>query len=254
MWCGRGQPLLPAPVVVSGQPPAPAPVGSEVQPCPALWVKGQSQPCPAPVGQSVSPCHSSCGVRGQPLPRSVYGSEVQPAPDSVGSVVSPCPSSCGVRRVSPCTAPCRGWLSAMNSSTSRVTMDTGLYATKGPLTHAGRPDRAAGPPAWPLLLLRGFFPSVGDVTPEITDVAVFLEEMLNECSGELGPNMDPELTPDPQELSYLVLRVIGIMGRAVQDHNPRLVSAVLHCAKKTNAPLLTQKAAIQAFRNINNEV
>ncbi|KAK7904472.1 hypothetical protein WMY93_017079 [Mugilogobius chulae] len=92
----------------------------------------------------------------------------------------------------------------------------------------------------------------GDVTQEIRDVAVFMEEMLNECSGELGPNMDPDVIRNPEELSYLVLRsVIGVMGQPMQDHSPSLTSAVLRCAKKTDAPLSTQKAAIQAFRNIN---
>ncbi|XP_072314359.1 apolipoprotein B-100 [Eucyclogobius newberryi] len=93
----------------------------------------------------------------------------------------------------------------------------------------------------------------GDFTPEIKDVADFMEEMLNECSEEFRPNMDPDM--DPQELFYLVLRVIGVMSRPVLDHSPSLVSAVLRCAQKSNAPLSTQKAAIQAFRNlINDEV
>ncbi|XP_020787230.2 LOW QUALITY PROTEIN: apolipoprotein B-100 [Boleophthalmus pectinirostris] len=91
----------------------------------------------------------------------------------------------------------------------------------------------------------------GDVTPEIRDVAVFMEEMLNQCSGELGPNMDPDVIRNPEELSYLVLRVIGVMGQPMQDLSPSLVSAVLSCANKIDAPLSTQKAAIQAFRNIN---
>uniref|UniRef100_A0A3B4ALQ0 Vitellinogen open beta-sheet domain-containing protein n=1 Tax=Periophthalmus magnuspinnatus TaxID=409849 RepID=A0A3B4ALQ0_9GOBI len=52
-------------------------------------------------------------------------------------------------------------------------------------------------------------------------------------------------------LVYAFTQVIGVMGQPMQDHSPSLVSAVLSCATKANAPLSTQKAAIQAFRNIN---
>lgn len=46
------------------------------------------------------------------------------------------------------------------------------------------------------------------------------------------------------------------MGQAMQDVNPRLISSLLQCAKKTDISLSSQKAAIQAFRlmDINTEV
>uniref|UniRef100_A0A8C6UPJ7 Vitellogenin domain-containing protein n=1 Tax=Neogobius melanostomus TaxID=47308 RepID=A0A8C6UPJ7_9GOBI len=58
------------------------------------------------------------------------------------------------------------------------------------------------------------------------------------------------------KIDGLSSEVIGVMGQPMQDYGPSLASAVLRCAKRTDAPLLTQKAAIQAFRNIyiNDEV
>lgn len=46
------------------------------------------------------------------------------------------------------------------------------------------------------------------------------------------------------------------MGEAMQVVSPSLISSILRCAKKTDIPLLNQKAAIQALRlmHINDEV
>ncbi|XP_054909551.1 apolipoprotein B-100 [Poeciliopsis prolifica] len=95
----------------------------------------------------------------------------------------------------------------------------------------------------------------GEVTPEITEVSKFMETILNDCSEEIrDPDRDP--APDPTEEAFLVLRVVGVMGRAMQDVSPSLVSSILRCMKKPDVPLSNQKAAIQAFRlmNITTEI
>ncbi|XP_027134523.1 apolipoprotein B-100 isoform X2 [Larimichthys crocea] len=98
----------------------------------------------------------------------------------------------------------------------------------------------------------------GDVTSVVTDVAEFMKTLLNDCSGEILDD-DYDFPADPKEtssLSFLVLRVVGVMGEAMQDVSPSLMNSVLQCAKKTDIPLPDQKAAIQALRlmNINDEI
>ncbi|XP_070836043.1 apolipoprotein B-100 isoform X2 [Chaetodon trifascialis] len=90
-----------------------------------------------------------------------------------------------------------------------------------------------------------------EVTPVVEDVAKFMETLLNDCSGQI-----PDLDTHPEELSFLVLRVIGVMGQAIQAVSPSLISSILRCAQKTDIPLSNQKAAVQAFRlmDINDEV
>ncbi|KAM3595280.1 uncharacterized protein V6R79_021014 [Siganus canaliculatus] len=95
----------------------------------------------------------------------------------------------------------------------------------------------------------------GEVTPVVTDVSKFMETLLNDCSGEI-PEYDSDTPPDPEELSFLVLRVVGVMGEAMQAVSPSLISSVLRCAQKGDIPLSNQKAAIQAFRlmDITDEI
>ncbi|XP_054469273.1 apolipoprotein B-100 isoform X2 [Anoplopoma fimbria] len=94
-----------------------------------------------------------------------------------------------------------------------------------------------------------------EVTPVVTDVSKFMETLLNDCSGETLDE-DSDFPADPKEMVFLVLRVVGVMGQAMQAVSPSLISSILRCAKKTDIPLSNQKAAIQAFRlmDINNEV
>uniref|UniRef100_A0A3Q1IGH9 Vitellogenin domain-containing protein n=1 Tax=Anabas testudineus TaxID=64144 RepID=A0A3Q1IGH9_ANATE len=89
----------------------------------------------------------------------------------------------------------------------------------------------------------------GEVTPVVTDVSRFMESLLSDCTRGL-------LDDDSEEQSFLVLRVVGVMGEAMQVVSPSLISSILRCAKKTDIPLPNQKAAIQAFRlmNINDEI
>ncbi|XP_040925269.1 apolipoprotein B-100 isoform X2 [Betta splendens] len=88
----------------------------------------------------------------------------------------------------------------------------------------------------------------GEVTSEVSDVARFMETLLNGCSRGI-PDADADT-------SFLVLRVIGVMGEAMQAVSPSLISSVLRCVKNPDIPLANQKAAIQALRlmNINDEI
>lgn len=49
----------------------------------------------------------------------------------------------------------------------------------------------------------------GEVTPVVTDVSRFMETLLNDCSGEI-PDNDSDFPPYPEEMSFLVLRVLII--------------------------------------------
>nr|XP_694827.7 apolipoprotein B-100 [Danio rerio] len=71
-------------------------------------------------------------------------------------------------------------------------------------------------------------------TPEVKEVAKFMEFMLGDCSGD-------------EDSTFLTLRVIGVMGKYMEGF-PSLKSSVLNCMKQAYAPLPVQKAAIQAFR------
>ncbi|XP_063764989.1 apolipoprotein B-100 isoform X2 [Eleginops maclovinus] len=94
---------------------------------------------------------------------------------------------------------------------------------------------------------------IADVSPVVTEVSKFFETLLNDCSGEI---LDEDSLADQDDMSFLALRVVAVMGKAMQAANPSLISSILRCAKKTDIPLSNQKAAIQAFRlmDINDEV
>ncbi|XP_065144413.2 apolipoprotein B-100 [Paramisgurnus dabryanus] len=71
-------------------------------------------------------------------------------------------------------------------------------------------------------------------TPEVKEVAEFMEFMLGDCS-------------EDEDSTFLTLRVIGVMGKYMEGF-PSLKTSLLNCISKTYAPLPVQKAAIQAFR------
>ncbi|XP_067099220.1 apolipoprotein B-100 [Osmerus mordax] len=75
----------------------------------------------------------------------------------------------------------------------------------------------------------------GQVTPEVTEVAMFMKYMLGDCL-------------EDQDVTFLTLRVIGVMGKAMQDVDPSIKSPLLICMRQSGASLSVQKAAIQAFR------
>ncbi|XP_078796799.1 apolipoprotein B-100 isoform X3 [Oryzias latipes] len=95
----------------------------------------------------------------------------------------------------------------------------------------------------------------GEVTPEITEVSTFMEQLLNDCSKEI-PDTASDFSPDPKEMSFLVLRVVGVMAQAMQDSSPSLVSSVLRCSQKTDLPLANQKAALRTLQqmDMNDEI
>ncbi|XP_074847429.1 apolipoprotein B-100 [Carettochelys insculpta] len=83
-----------------------------------------------------------------------------------------------------------------------------------------------------------FYEEKKTVTQEIIDVAKFMESMIgSECSGN-------------DELTYLTLRVIGNMGKAMEVANPNLKSVLKTCIKSEVSSLSVQKAAIQALRRM----
>ncbi|XP_075993729.1 apolipoprotein B-100 [Genypterus blacodes] len=75
----------------------------------------------------------------------------------------------------------------------------------------------------------------GEVTPAVADVANFMETLLQDCS-------------EDTEMSFLALKVVAVMGQAMQAAGRDLISSLSRCARRTDVPLSNQKAAIQAFR------
>ncbi|XP_029451856.1 apolipoprotein B-100 [Rhinatrema bivittatum] len=77
------------------------------------------------------------------------------------------------------------------------------------------------------------------VTDEVRDVSDFMASLIeNECSGD-------------QDKTYLTLKAIGNMGKAMEDANPKLKSSLLKCIRSQIPTLSVQKAAIQAFRKMS---
>ncbi|KAJ8269866.1 hypothetical protein GJAV_G00107690 [Gymnothorax javanicus] len=87
-------------------------------------------------------------------------------------------------------------------------------------------------------IVRRFYQAEGKVTDGIVDVAQFLASLLAEdCSGD-------------KDQTFLVLRVIGNMGKAMEAANPELQSTLLKCMRQPATTLTVQQAAIQAFRQM----
>ncbi|XP_077008302.1 apolipoprotein B-100 [Tamandua tetradactyla] len=83
-----------------------------------------------------------------------------------------------------------------------------------------------------------YYETTRQVTQELLDIADYLLAQLhNDCTGD-------------KDHTYLILRVIGNMGRTMEQVNPRLQSSVLKCIQSTEPSLLVQKAAIQALRKM----
>ncbi|XP_038308947.1 apolipoprotein B-100 isoform X1 [Canis lupus familiaris] len=76
------------------------------------------------------------------------------------------------------------------------------------------------------------------VTQDLLNIADYLLEQLQDsCTGN-------------EDHTYLILRVIGNMGRTMETVAPRLTSSILKCIQSTEPSLLIQKAAIQALRKM----
>uniref|UniRef100_A0A8C5G644 Apolipoprotein B-100-like n=1 Tax=Gouania willdenowi TaxID=441366 RepID=A0A8C5G644_GOUWI len=77
------------------------------------------------------------------------------------------------------------------------------------------------------------------VTSEITAVSEFMASLLGaDCAGE-------------KELTFLVLRVIGNMGDAMEAADPTIKSTLLKCMRQPATTLSVQLAAIQALRRMS---
>uniref|UniRef100_G3T3D1 Apolipoprotein B n=1 Tax=Loxodonta africana TaxID=9785 RepID=G3T3D1_LOXAF len=82
------------------------------------------------------------------------------------------------------------------------------------------------------------------IAPQRTQILLDIEDYLlaqihNDCTGD-------------KDHTYLILRVIGNMGRTMEQVSPRLSSSVLKCIESTEPSLLIQKAAIQALRKMGS--
>ncbi|XP_020823088.1 apolipoprotein B-100 [Phascolarctos cinereus] len=76
------------------------------------------------------------------------------------------------------------------------------------------------------------------VSQQLKEVADYLISQLgNECSGS-------------EEATYLTLRVIGNMGRTLEEVSPQLKASLLKCIQSPTPSLSVQKAAIQALRKM----
>ncbi|XP_068593389.1 apolipoprotein B-100-like [Cebidichthys violaceus] len=77
------------------------------------------------------------------------------------------------------------------------------------------------------------------ITPEITAVSEFMVSLLGvDCAGE-------------KELTFLTLRVVGNMGRAMEAADPDIKTTLLKCMRQPATTLSVQLAAIQAFRRMS---
>ncbi|KAJ3607020.1 hypothetical protein NHX12_026535 [Muraenolepis orangiensis] len=77
------------------------------------------------------------------------------------------------------------------------------------------------------------------VTSEISAVAEFMNSILGtECSGE-------------KDLTFLALRVVGNMGKAMEAADPTIKTTLLKCMRQPATTLSVQLAAIQAFRHMH---
>ncbi|CAH6786859.1 Apob [Phodopus roborovskii] len=75
-------------------------------------------------------------------------------------------------------------------------------------------------------------------SPDLQNIADYLLKQIdNECTGD-------------EDHTYLILRVIGNMGRTMEQVMPALKSSVLNCVRSKKPSQLIQKAAIQALRKM----
>ncbi|KAM5291763.1 apolipoprotein B-100 [Ctenodactylus gundi] len=83
-----------------------------------------------------------------------------------------------------------------------------------------------------------YYEMTRSVTQDLQDIASYLlEQIRNECTGD-------------EDYTYLILRIIGNMGRTLEQVMPRVKSSVLKCIESTKPSVLIQKAAIHALRKM----
>ncbi|KAM4771219.1 apolipoprotein B-100 [Rhinophrynus dorsalis] len=77
-------------------------------------------------------------------------------------------------------------------------------------------------------------------TPELKDVADFMISLIgNECT-------------ENEDKTFLTLKAIGIMGKALEAVSPELKSSLVKCVRSQAPSFEIRKAAIQAFRKMND--
>ncbi|XP_033618748.1 apolipoprotein B-100 [Fukomys damarensis] len=83
-----------------------------------------------------------------------------------------------------------------------------------------------------------YFQTTHTVNQDLQDVANYLQEQIRDtCAGD-------------EDHTYLILRVIGNMGRTLESITPAIKSSVLSCIRSPKPSVLIQKAAIQALRKM----
>ncbi|KAI1897325.1 hypothetical protein AGOR_G00082150 [Albula goreensis] len=87
--------------------------------------------------------------------------------------------------------------------------------------------------------VRRLYQAEGKLTPTIADVSEFMASLIGEdCAGD-------------KDQTFLALRVIGNMGKAMEAADPGLKSTLLKCMRQPATTLAVQQAAIQAFRQMS---
>ncbi|KAG7460569.1 hypothetical protein MATL_G00200170 [Megalops atlanticus] len=130
-----------------------------------------------------------------------------------------------------------------------VEVDAAVYAMgllPNPSNHLvqGMLSMAQYKPSKPIMYalsnsVRRFYQAEGKVTPEITAVAEYIASLLGgDCAGD-------------KDQTFLTLRVLGNMGKAMEAADPALKSTLIKCMRQPLTTLSVQQAAIQAFRQMS---
>ncbi|XP_036405455.1 apolipoprotein B-100-like [Megalops cyprinoides] len=130
-----------------------------------------------------------------------------------------------------------------------VEVDAAVYAMgllTNPSNHLvqGMLSMAQHKPSKPIMYalshsVRRFYQAEGKVTPEITAVAEYIASLLgSDCAGD-------------KDQTFLTLRVLGNMGKAMEAADPALKSTLIKCMRQPVTTLSVQQAAIQAFRQMS---
>ncbi|XP_005400416.1 PREDICTED: apolipoprotein B-100 isoform X2 [Chinchilla lanigera] len=87
-------------------------------------------------------------------------------------------------------------------------------------------------------VVNNYFETTHTLNQDLQDIANYLQEQIhNQCAGD-------------EDHTYLILRVIGNMGRTLENITPMIKSLVLRCIRSSKPSVLIQKAAIQALRKM----
>nr|XP_003473207.1 apolipoprotein B-100 [Cavia porcellus] len=87
-------------------------------------------------------------------------------------------------------------------------------------------------------MVNNYFETTRTPNQDLRDIANYLQEQIqDECAGD-------------EEHTYLILRVIGNMGRTLDNITPTIKSSILRCIGSSKPSMLIQKAAIQALRKM----